>query len=156
MADFIAICLYFQLFKEDCNHPSAMLKLIVIREWKWEVISMEFIIGLLRTSRQHDSIMVVVDLLIKVVHFIPVKSTYSTIDVAEVFIIDVVRFHGVIKNIVSKRDTKFTYRFWKELFVALGIEFSFSTTYHLLTDGETERVAMILGDMLRMCVMHQQ
>jgi len=72
---------------------------------------MDFITGLPRTSRQHDSIMVVMDRLIKVAHFIPMKSLYSTNDVAQVFIIGVVRLHGVPKNIVSDRDAKFTSRF---------------------------------------------
>jgi len=53
----------------------------VIPEWKWEVISMDFIIGFPRTLRQNDSIMVVVDRLTKVAHFIPVKSTFSVNDV---------------------------------------------------------------------------
>ena len=61
---------------------------------------MEFITGLPRTVRQHDSIMVVVDRLTKVAHFIPVKSTLSVSDVAQVFIKDVVRLHGVLKKIV--------------------------------------------------------
>lgn len=61
---------------------------------------MEFIISFLRRVRQHDSIMVVVDRLKKVAHFIPMNSTFSTSDVAEVFIIDVVRLHGVLKKIV--------------------------------------------------------
>lgn len=61
---------------------------------------MGFIICFLRTSRQHNSIMVVVDRLIKVAHLIPVKSTYLASDVAHVFIRDVVRLHGVPRRIV--------------------------------------------------------
>jgi len=77
---------------------------------------MDFItLGFLRTSRQHDSIMVVVEMLTKVTHFIPVKSTYSASDIAQVFIRDIVRLHGVLKNIVSEKDAKFTCKFWKEL-----------------------------------------
>ena len=55
--------------------------------------------------------MVVVDTLKKVVHFIPVKSTFLASDVAQVFIRDVVRLHGVLKNIVLDRDAKFTSKF---------------------------------------------
>jgi transposase InsO family protein len=106
--------------------------------------------------RQHDSIMVVVDRLTKVAHFIPVKSTYSASEVAQVFIREIVRLHGVPKKIVSDRDAKFTSKFWKELFAGLGTELAFSTTYHPQTDGQTERVNRILEDMLRMYVMHQQ
>ena len=60
--------------------------------------------------------MVVMDSLTKVVHFIPVKSTYLSSDVAHVFIGDVVRLHGVPKNIMLYRDAKFTSRFWREFF----------------------------------------
>ena len=51
-----------------------------------------------------------------------------------------VRLHGVLKKIVLEKDEKFTSKFWKELFVGLGIELAFSTSYHLQTDGKTERV----------------
>jgi len=66
------------------------------------------------------------------------------------------RLHDIPKKIVSNIDVKFTSRFWKELYVSLGIELVFSTTYHLWIDGQTERVYTILADMLRMYVMHQK
>ena len=91
---------------------------------------MDFITILLRTSRQHDSIMVVIDRLMKVAHFIPVKYTYSNNDVAQVFMRDVVRLHGVPKNIVSDRDENFTSKFWKELFGGLGTWLDFNIAYH--------------------------
>jgi len=100
--------------------------------------------------------MVVVDRLKRVAHFIPVKSTFSTSDVAQVFIRDVIRLHGVPKKIVSDKDENFTFKFWKELFSSLGTKLAFSTAYHLQTDGQTKRVNRILEDMLRMCVMCQQ
>lgn len=92
---------------------------------------MDFITGLLRTSRQHDSIMVVVNKLTKVAHFIPRKSTNFTSEVGHVFIRETVRLHGVPKKIVSDRDAKFASRFWKDIFAGLGKELAFSTTYHL-------------------------
>jgi len=58
------------------------------------------------------------------------KYTYSANDVSQVFIKDIVRFHGVPRNIVSDKDIKFTSKFWKELFASFGIEFPFSTTYN--------------------------
>jgi len=91
---------------------------------------MDLIAGLLRKPRQHDSIMVVVDRLTKVDHFILVKSTNSYSEVAQVFIREIVRLHGIIQNIISDRDAKFTSRFWKEFLAGLGKELAFSTTYH--------------------------
>ena len=72
---------------------------------------MDFITCLWRTSRRRYSIIVMVDILTKVAHFIPVKSMYSSGEVAQVFIEERVRFHGVIKKIISDRDAKFTSKF---------------------------------------------
>ena len=105
---------------------------------------MDCITSFPRTYRQHDSIMVVMDKLTKVAHFIPVKTTYSASDATQVFIRDIVRFHGVPKNIVSDRDVKFNSKFWKELFACLGTDFAFITTYHPWKNGQTERVTRIL------------
>ena len=55
---------------------------------------MDFITSLLRTSKQHDSIMVLVDMLSKVTHFIAVKSTNSASEVAQIFIGEIVRFYS--------------------------------------------------------------
>jgi len=76
-------------------------------------------------------------MLTKVAHFIPVNSTFSTRDVAQVFIKDVVRLHGFLKKIVSYRDEKFTSKFSKELFLGFGIELAFNTAYYPYTDGYT-------------------
>jgi len=94
---------------------------------------MDFIIGFPRIVRQNYSI-IVVERLTEVGHFILVKSTFSASDVAHVFIWDVVKLHGVLKNIVSNRDSKFTFMFWKELFAGLGIDLAFSIAYHPRTD----------------------
>ena len=91
---------------------------------------MEFIIGFPRRSTQHASIMVVVDRLTKVTHLIPIKTINSTSEIAQVFIKEIVIFHGIPKNIVSHRDAKFTSKFWKELFTSLRTELAFSRTYH--------------------------
>ena len=76
---------------------------------------MDFITGLTMTWRQHDSIMVVVDKLTKAkaAHFIPVKSTHKTDDIAKIFMKEIFRLHGLRKAIVSNRDVKFTSNFWK-------------------------------------------
>jgi len=156
VAKFVTRCFDYQLVKAECKHSDGLLQPIAIPEWKWEVISMNFITGLPKTVKQRDSIMVIVDRLTKVAHFIPMKSTYSASNVAQVFIKDVVRLHGVPKKIVSERNAKSTSKFWKELFAGLGTELAFNTTYHPQTDGWTERINKILENMMRMYVMHQQ
>ena len=76
-----------------------------VPEWKWEVISMDFITRLPMTWRQHDSIMVVVDKLTKESCFIPVKSTHKTDDIANIFMKEIFRLHGFPKAIVSDKSS---------------------------------------------------
>jgi hypothetical protein len=116
---------------------------------------MDFITGLPTSARQNDTIMVVVDKLSKSAHFIPIKSTCKVIDIANIFMKEIFRLHGMPKEIMSDRDTKFTSNFWKSLMASLETKLLFSTTYHPQTDGQMKRVNQILEDMLRMNVMHQ-
>jgi hypothetical protein len=74
---------------------------------------MDFITGLPKIQRQIDSIMVVIDKLSKSTHFIHVKSTYKSINIAEIFMKDIFRLHGIPKMVISDRDAKFTSNFWK-------------------------------------------
>ena len=72
---------------------------------------MDLIEGLLRKSKHHGSIMVLVNRLSKASHFSSVKSTYSARDISQIFIREIVRLHGVPKKIMSDRDAKFTSNF---------------------------------------------
>jgi hypothetical protein len=116
---------------------------------------MDFITELPTSTKQNDAIMVVVDKLSKYAHFIPIKSTWKEIDISLVFMKEIFRLHGMPKEIVSDRDTKFTSNFWKSLMAGLETKLLFSIAYHPQTDRHIERVKQILEDMLRMHVMHQ-
>jgi hypothetical protein len=74
---------------------------------------MDFIMGLPRTQSGYDSIWVIVDRLTMVAHFIPVKTTYSRPQLAELYMSRIVCLHGVPKKIVSDRGTQFTSKFWE-------------------------------------------
>ena len=95
---------------------------------------MDFIRGLPKIARQHDSIMVVVDNLTKVAHFILVKSMHKSDDIANIFMKDIFKLHGFPKEIISYRDTKFTSKFWKSLFADLGTKLNFNIAYHTHID----------------------
>jgi hypothetical protein len=150
--DYLSKCLDCQQVKVEHQHPTGLLQPLPIPEWKWEIISMDFITGLPKTQRQHDSIMVVVDKLSKSAHFIPVKSTYKAINITEIFMKEIFRLHGIPKMVISDRDVKFTSNFWKELFAGLETNLNFSTSYHPQTDGQTKHTNHIIEDMLRMYV----
>ena len=82
-----------------------------IPSWKWEIISLDFVIGLPKNQNLNDSIMVVVEKLSKAAHFIPVKTTYKATNIADIFLKQIFRLHGILKVIISDRDLKFTGNF---------------------------------------------
>ncbi|WVZ93521.1 hypothetical protein U9M48_039493 [Paspalum notatum var. saurae] len=77
VAEYVAVCDTCQCVKAEYQRPAGLLQPLKILEWKWEEISMDFIVGLPRTQKGYNSIWVVVDRLTKVAHFIPVNTTYS-------------------------------------------------------------------------------
>jgi transposase InsO family protein len=89
----------------------------------------------------------------KVAHFIPVKITYSKLQLAELYMLRIVCLHGVPKKIVSNRGTQFTSKFWGRLHETLDTQLLFSSAYHPQTDGQTKRVNQILEDMMRACAL---
>jgi hypothetical protein len=151
--EYIVRCMECQKVKAEHRHPAGLLQSLPIPEWKWEVVTMDFITGLPRTSKQHDSIMVVVEKLTKVACFIPLKTTQKATDVPDIFLKEVVRLQRIPKTIVSDRDPKFTSNFWKGLFKGFEMNLNFSTVYHPEFDGQTERVNRVIEDILRMYVM---
>jgi transposase InsO family protein len=92
-------------------------------------------VRLLRTQSGYNSIWVIVDRLTKVAHFIPVKTTYSGPQLAELYMSWIVCLHGVPKKIVSDKGTQFTSRFWERLHETLDTQLHFSPAYHPQADG---------------------
>ena len=113
---------------------------------------MDFVVGLPLTGRKHDSVWAVVDRLTKSAHFLLVRTDYSLDKLAELYIKEIVRLHGIPVSIISNRDLRFTSRYWGKLQEALGIGLNFNTAFHSQTDGQSEKVIQILEDILRSCV----
>jgi Integrase core domain len=115
----------------------------------WSDVSMDFVMGLPRTKKGHDNIMVVVDRFSKMTIFIACKTTMDASKIADLYFGTVVRHYGLPGSIVSDPDTKFISHFWKELWRKLGTTLKFCSPYHPQTDGQTEVVNRSLGNMLR-------
>ena len=77
---------------------------------------MDFITGLPKIKKQNDSIFIVIDKLSKAAHFILVRSTYKVVNIADIFLKEIFRLHGIPKVIISNQDVKFTGNFWRSLF----------------------------------------
>ena len=85
--------------------PAGLLQPLSTPSWKWDDISMDFILGLPTTQKGHNLIWVIVDRLTKTAHFLPVKTEYRPPQYAEKYIVEIVRLHGISKTIVSDRGS---------------------------------------------------
>jgi hypothetical protein len=111
VAEYVAIYDTCQRVKAEHQRPAGLLQPLKIPEWKWEEITMDFIVGLPRTQKGYNSIWVVVDRLTKVAYLISMNTTYSGARLAELYISRIVCLHGVLKKIISDRGSQFTSRF---------------------------------------------
>ena len=152
IAKYVSECDVCQRIKASHLKVAGTLQPLPIPSWKWEDISMDFIVGLPNKSQKHDSISVIIDRLTKTAHFLPVHTSYTAKKYAEIYLDQITHLHGVPKTIISDRGSHFVACFWEQLQTSLGTNLIRSSAYHSQTDGQTERVNQILEDTLRACV----
>jgi hypothetical protein len=116
--------------KTEHKNLAWILQPFPILELKWEVVTIYFITKFPRIVKKHDPIMVVVDKLTKVTHFIPMKTTHKETNIAKIYIKEFSKLHGAPKEIVLDRNSKFTFNFWKGLFKFFGTNLNLITMYH--------------------------
>jgi hypothetical protein len=102
---YMSECDTYQKVKADYMKPGGLLQPLSILDWKWDDISMDFIVGLQLTARKFDSIWVIVDRLSKSAHFIPVNTNYNIQRYAEIYIAHMLCLIGVPKTINSDRGS---------------------------------------------------
>jgi len=114
---------------------------------------MDFVTHLPQTFRGHDTIWVIVDRLTKSAHFLAMNLRMPMTKLAQFYIREIMRLHGVPSSIVSDRDPRFTSRFWQTLQSVMGSKLTMSSAYHPQTDGQSERTIQSLEDFLRTCIL---
>ena len=120
-----------------------------VPEGIWEDISMDFVGPLPMTARQVDAILVVVDCLSKMAHFLPCRSDMTGPEVAELFVNRVWALHGLPLSVVTDRGPNFLNEWNTALLKLVGTKHYKSSAYHPESDGQTERANRVLGEMLR-------
>jgi len=134
---FVRECQVCQENKHETVLPAGLLQPLPIPSRVCSDISLDFIEGL-PLSQGFSVILVVVDRLTKYGHFLPLAHPYSASKVAQLFMANIFKLHGMSSTIVSDRDPTFTSSFWCDLFRLQGSTLAFSSAYHPQSDGQTE------------------
>jgi hypothetical protein len=145
---FVAECEVCQCNKGETVKALGTLQPLLIPPAIWRDISMDFIVGLPKSGNK-SVIMVVVDRLSKYAHFCALQHPFTASTVAQIFMDNIFKLHGMPNSIVSDRDPTFTNNFWQELFKLQGTQLHLSTAYHPQMDGQTEVVNKCLETYLR-------
>jgi hypothetical protein len=111
VAHYVSKCDTYQKVNADYMKPGGLLQPLSIPKWKWDDISIDFVVGLPMTAHKFDSIWVIVDQLSKFAHFIPVNTNYRVQKYAGIYIAHVLCLHGVPKMIISDRGSQFVARY---------------------------------------------
>lgn len=119
------------------------LSFLSIPEYKWSEITLDFVVSLSPSTdwngAVYDSILVIVDRLTKIVHYVPVTKDMDAPDLYEVLDREIFRIHGLPDSIVSDRDSLITSGYWRALMRYMTIDRRMSTAFRPQTDGQTER-----------------
>ena len=125
------------------------------QDQSWESIAMDFITDL-PISDGYDTILVVIDHLTKMSHFIPCNEGLDARQFATLFLKEIIQLHGIPSDVITDRRSLFTSDLWKQTTGILGIEKRLSMAFHPQTDGQTERTNGILEQYLGAYVNSQQ
>uniref|UniRef100_A0A453DFY0 Integrase catalytic domain-containing protein n=1 Tax=Aegilops tauschii subsp. strangulata TaxID=200361 RepID=A0A453DFY0_AEGTS len=141
-------CLTCQQAKPERVQYPGLLSPLPVPPKAWDTVSMDFISGL-PSSYQYNCILVVIDKFSKYGHFMGLTHPFNAQKVAEIFLDNVYKLHGMPRLIICDRDPIFTSAFWKFLISNTGAELNMSTACHPETDGQTERVNQQIECFLR-------
>ncbi|GKC79045.1 putative reverse transcriptase domain-containing protein [Tanacetum coccineum] len=149
---YVSKCLTCAKVKVEHQRPSGLLVKPEISQWKWDNITMDFIMKLPKSSQGYETIWVIADRLTKSAIFVPMRETDPMEKLARMYLKEVVTRHGIPVSIICDRNLRFASNFWRSLQKDLGTNLDMSTAYHPQTDGQSEMTILTLKGMLRACV----
>ncbi|KAJ9518014.1 hypothetical protein QJQ45_004306 [Haematococcus lacustris] len=149
VADYVKRCHVCQRNKSSTQKPAGLMVPLQMPKAPWDSVSMDFVVKLPKTAAGHDSILVIVDRLTKMVHLAPTVEKVNGEDVARLFYDNVFKLHGMPLEIISDRDPRFRGQFFSGVCDIMQTKQCLSTAFHPQSDGQTERMNKVMEDMLR-------
>ncbi|GJZ61511.1 putative reverse transcriptase domain-containing protein [Tanacetum coccineum] len=126
IATYVSKCLTCAKVKAEHQRPSGLLVQPDIPQWKWDNITMDFVMKLPKSSQGYDTIWVIVDRLTKSAIFVPMRETDPMEKLARMYLKEVVTRHGIPVSIIS-RD----YSTLEDMLRAYAIDFRKGWVNHL-------------------------
>jgi hypothetical protein len=144
------------LMNKPQRGPGVGLVPLSVPAGPWESVSMDMIVKLPKGSAGYDSILVFVDRFTKMVHLVPTTEATDAAGFAELFLWNVFRLHGAVKELVSDRGVQWCNEFWGHVAATMGISRRMTMAYHPRANGQVERINAVIEEMLRMFVEDDQ
>jgi hypothetical protein len=121
----------------------------------WQSIGMDFI-SPFPEQNGYDHIWVIICRLISMVHTIPISGKSTALQLASIFLREVVWLHGLPESIESNCDPKFTSKWWREIHRLLGTKLLMSTSFHPQMDEAMEQANHSIEQILRSTIQPDQ
>lgn len=146
---YVESCVQCRASKAIRQKPAGLLQPLVVPSRRWSHVSLDFITDLPRTKKLHDAVLVLVDSLSKMAHFVATRKEVTAEETVELLADRLIRYHGFPNVLISDRDPRFTSEVWRSLCSRFAIRRAMSSAYDPQSDGQTERVNQTLGQMIR-------
>lgn len=145
---YVESCAQCRASKPFNQKTTGLVQQLMIPSRRWSHVSLYFM-DLPRTTSGNDAIVILVDSLSTMADFIPTKKAVTTADTVKVLADRLIRYHGFPDTLMLDRDQRFQSELWSQLCSHFNITKAMSSSYHLQTDGQTERVNRTLEQVLR-------
>ena len=136
---YVESCAQCRASKSFNQKPTGLVQQLLIPSRRWSHVIL-YSMDLPRTTSGNDAIVILVDFLSKMAHFVPTKKTVTAADTVKVLADRLIRYHGFPDTLMLDRDPRFQSELWSELCYHFNITQAMSSSYHLQTDGQTDRV----------------
>ncbi|SNX88141.1 related to gag-pol protein [Melanopsichium pennsylvanicum] len=147
IADYVASCPVCARYKAPRHKPYGLLQPLSTPKRPWGSITLDFIEGL-PTSNGYNSILVIVDRLLKLAILMPTHKTATLKDTVDMMQAQVFKRFGIPEHIVLDCGCQFILAVWKDFAQVHNIKHSLSTAYHPQTDSQTKQVNQVIEQYL--------